>query len=244
MAGLTGDPAITAVKVYNPSTHDDARALAVTGTGDITVQLANTVDEADKQALNVMGNTHLQSYTGENAAHKTLEVVNNSTHADARGLKVEGKSEIEDMIIDSTNLNANGYLKLGTQSPTTSVKVGNLNNELSLAGDPIYMEGHVLAGESIDANGDGPTDLAIGTDASTQDLKLSQDGQIVDIMGDARLNENEFVVNDAANLAAGTGCGFKYNSGGHPGPNMPCIDFYVGGNVVGWIDADGWTNAP
>ncbi len=95
VAGLTGNPAITTAKVYNPSTDNSALALAVTGRGNIGVQLANDQDDAAKQALNVMGNTHMQSYTGVNAAHKTLHVVNSNANANARALKVEGKTELD-----------------------------------------------------------------------------------------------------------------------------------------------------
>ena len=79
VAGLTGNPEITAVKIYNPSTAagvTGAHALVVTGRSHKAVQISNDQDDADKKALSVYGNTHLQSMTAADEPHITLKVEN------------------------------------------------------------------------------------------------------------------------------------------------------------------------
>lgn len=141
VAGLAGNPAICTAKVYNPSTAEDAYALRVTGRGNVGAQLANDVDTAGKLALNVMGNTHMVSYTGANAAHKTLHVVNENANVEARALLVEGKSELDGQVIvpnqdvnapalEVTNNNAGGNARAFKANGVTE-----LNGLLSLGGD-------------------------------------------------------------------------------------------------------------
>jgi len=375
VAGLAGNPPITTVKIYNPSTDEDARALAVTGRGNIAIQLANDVDVAGKQALNVLGNTYLESCTGNNAAHKTLEIVNSNANEDARALKVSGRIEFsgDTEITGSTDINGstnirtegpttltvfngsqqadavalqiqggklkvslpgiicegiltlgsrqtagqiegvptpapgaicigveevsgtivlgrvgqnveiisrlivgpsndNGLidannshnLELGTQNTTVDVEIGRngrttwvigglnvaqtsmLAGNVSCGGDVAaqgsLFVGPIAAAGTIDAGGDpNATDLEIGGGDSTANVVLSRDGQIIDHMGNTRLNSNEFMVDDAANLVAAAGTGFVYNTNGN-GFGVS-IDFYTAGTLRGWIDSNGWTNA-
>ena len=83
--------------------------------------------------------------------------------------------------------------------------------------------------------------LKVGT-YSTKNVTLSQAGNMTDIMGNNRHNGKQVILNDVDNLNDADGCGFKFNSVGHPGSNDPCIDFYINSAVVGYIDADDWHN--
>jgi hypothetical protein len=93
---------------------------------------------------------------------------------------------------------------------------------------------------TIDSNGIAlvQQDLKIGSGDGTKDVLISKDGQRTDILGNTRFNGNQLVVNNVANLAAANGCGLVYNA-----PNNR-IDFYVGGVVVGWVNANGFIDAP
>ena len=146
-------------------------------------------------------------------------------------------------MIDAAN-NARD-LKIGTDvDHTNNVEIGRTGKEVDVKGR-IDAEEHVRVGTgAIDGKVDASAtnrDLKIGTN-TTNDVILSRGGKTTDIMGNTRHNSMEVIMNDAANLTAANGCGFKYNAAGHDGPNDPCIDFYINGAVVGYIDADGWHN--
>ncbi|MDP8241119.1 MAG: hypothetical protein P9X24_18665 [Candidatus Hatepunaea meridiana] len=71
----------------------------------------------------------------------------------------------------------------------------------------------------------------------------SKVGQRSDILGNARINGNEFVVNDADNINVvdgqepeNGGAGFKFD----PNNGDPRINVYINGNTVGYWDSTGW----
>jgi len=99
--------------------------------------------------------------------------------------------------------------------------------------------GRIESGGTIAA----PQDLKIGANGETDDIIIGRAGQTIDMFGQARMNSNGIVMNGAGSVDAATGCGMLFNPDGHPGPAMPCIDFYINGAVVGWVDANGWNNA-
>lgn len=149
--------------------------------------------------------------------------------------------------VDEVNGKIDAYedLCLGTLG-TNDVEIGRTGKKVTISGR-LDAEEHVRVGDAntdgmIDA-ADDVRDLKIGTQSDyTGNLILSRAGKVVDIKGTTRFNKKEVVINDAESVTSASGCGFKYNSVGHPGPNMPCIDFYVLGSVVGYIDSTGWHN--
>jgi len=217
----------------------------------------NSSSDADARALMVEGLAEVEANNPGGAATSIgLLARNENVNEGSRALKVEGKTEISDYLYlgtdeDDGTVDANDSgrdLKVGTFfNKTNNVEIGRTGKEVNVKGR-IDAEEHIRVGTAandglIDA-ADDARDLKIGTQVDyTGDLILSRSGKMTDIMGKTRFNKSQVIINDAASLGAASGCGFMYNSNGHPGPNEPCIDFYVAGTLVGYIDANGWNNA-
>lgn len=235
-------------------------------TEGIRVQNSSTAEDA--RAILAKGMTEIEGNFTDNPASIALLVANPSTHDDARALKVEDKAEFDGKVqfdgetefndkvtvgpsdaageIDSGGIPATPRnLKIGTRNVTSEVEIGRSGKDTVINGELTVTEksnfGDPNTDGMIDARGN-LRDLKIGTD-QTKDVILSRVGQTIDMFGQARMNSNAVVMNDADAITDADGCGMLFNPNGHPGPNMPCIDFYILGAVVGYVDENGWNNA-
>lgn len=166
--------------------------------------------------------------------------------------------------VGQVDANNSHTLKLGTQNATTSVEIGrngqtatvngalsvsqtsNLSGNVQMSSNAAILGsltvGPLAAAGSIDAGANpGAANLQIGTGNHTSNVVVSRNGQTTDIMGQARLNGNGLVMNDAAAVTDALGLGFRYNANGHG--NGASIDVYVFGVVVYYFDQDGGHNA-
>jgi len=102
-----------------------------------------------------------------------------------------------------------------------------------------------LDGNGIEGLEPVPLDLRIGTRGITGDVHIGREGQTVNVLTQARLNSNGFVLNNASAVddVPTAGCGFIFNDAGHGGGGA-AIDFYTGGTLRGWVDSLGFHNAP
>ncbi len=146
------------------------------------------------------------------------------------------------------NNGAADHLNIGTQNHTNDVRISRSGQKALVQGD-LQVDEELRVGPTgsagkIDAGGTGQAqDLKIGTNNTTDDVILGRAGQTIDMFGQARVNSNAVIMNDADAITDNDGCGMLFNAVGHPGPAMPCIDFYINGAVVGYVDANGWNNA-
>lgn len=174
-------------------------------------------------------------------------------------------------VIDCNAVEANNMdLKIGGQNFTRNVILSragkttqvqgsldvdqnaNIDGTLQVDGSS-KLSGNLTVGPgggagTIDSNGIAlaERDLEIGGGEGTKDVLLSRDGQRTDILGNARLNGNEVVLNDADNITDSNpnpvlgGAGFKFD----PNGGAPRINVYINGAVIGWMDVNGWNDAP
>ncbi len=168
------------------------------------------------------------------------------------GLKI-GTSESDGLIDCNAAPEGDSDLKLGTLDNTRNVIIGradhdvNVADDLNVGGDCAVVGGLHVGPEAdagmIDAGGDIaiPQDLKVGTGVGTQDVKIGRAGQTLDIFAQARANGNSVILNNAASITAGTGCGLLYNADGQ-GALEPSIDFYINGACVYYIDSAGGHN--
>jgi len=232
--------------------------LEVTDIDAARSALKATNSNANGLALDVSGKTLLDGKVTIEDELTINEQVFINAGVETGSLKATGSSSIDGSLavgpddaageLDSGGTGVSPQdLKIGTGIVTEDVEIGRTGKEVYVKGR-LDAEEHVRVGTAandglIDA-ADDARDLKIGTQVDyTGDLILSRSGKMTDIMGKTRHNGMQVIINDAATLGAATGCGFMYNSNGHPGPNEPCIDFYVDGTLVGYIDANGWNNA-
>ncbi|MCF7809973.1 hypothetical protein K9N50_03185 [bacterium] len=136
-------------------------------------------------------------------------------------------------------IDSGGSVENGLQDLEIGGGAGTDNVLLSKSGKTTQVKGAIDVNENANIDGTLHVDGNVDTDGT-----LQVDGN-TNLGGITCLNENELVVNSATSVSSpGSGCGLVYNPNGHPGPDDPCIDFYVAGAVVGWIDANGWHNVP
>jgi hypothetical protein len=222
-------------------------------THKIGLSVKNTDNNAAAGALKVEGYAEIIGNAAGNPATTALKTKNESTHADARALKVEGKADITDFLhlgtanndglIDAADDARN--LKIGTQADfTADVEIGR-DGRSTLVRSDLLKVGQAGEVGKIESGGTtvAPQDLKIGTNGETNDIRIGRAGVTVDVQCQERLNSKALIMNGAASLLDVNGCGQVFNAGGHPGPNMPCMDYYINGAVVGYIDANGWNNA-
>ena len=293
-ASMAGDPGL---KVINAHIGEDSRAMVVEGLSDMTYSRGLNEDSpclrivrtgagfSNAVALQAEGKSEVVAYATGNPASIGLQVTNTSNHANARALKVEGKTELGgDVLVgiedNAGNIDATGgqnpqNLNIGAGASTADVNIGQAGGKVTVMGElrvteelhvndllvaeaaacvvgnltcesnvhleaDLRVDGDVVVGPGdaaalIDAR--NSQDLQIGTSASTADVQISRAGQTVDMMGQARLNGNNLIMNDHADLT--TGSGFVYNQTGS-GVLGESIDVFIGGSKVGYWDSAGW----
>jgi len=171
VAGLTGNPGITTAKIYNPSTASLARALAVTGDGGKAATISNETNDAGVLALEVNGNTTMQSLSTGNPAHVTLDVDNGSSHASARAIKAAGEVEI-----DAYSTGNPATIGLHVKNASTHASALALKAEGTVELDGIRFDSGYI---NTAAGG-----LNIGTNSPTAGINLGRTGENLHINSD------------------------------------------------------------
>jgi len=232
--------------VTNESTANTSRAIKVIGKVEIDdrVMLGDSNTDGFIDAASV--NHDLNIGTG------VIETNNVVIGRTGKEVDVKGRLDAEenirvgdandDGLIDAADDARD--LKIGTQADfTADVEIGRSGRKAVVRSDlkvgPADMTGKIESG----GTGVAPQDLKIGVSGETNGITLGRAGVTVDVQCQTRVNSNAVIMNGAASLLDANGCGQVFNAVGHPGPNMPCIDFYINGAVVGYIDANGWNNA-
>jgi|GEM_PF-5413673 hypothetical protein len=120
-----GNDAKTAAHFINGSTNPSARAIVnegvadfandneaaivASGSSDSVIEGGNTANDITKKVMILLGNTLLTADNAANKADVALNVVNASTHADAKGLVVDGDVDLDGNVeIDGTLQVGNG----------------------------------------------------------------------------------------------------------------------------------------
>ena len=218
-------------------------------TADVNIGRA-TQDVNVADDLNVGGKVVIDDLD-ENAT--ALKTTNSNAEANALALEVVGKTKLNGAVSMGQaggKVTVMGELRVNEElhvndllvAEAAACVVGNLTCEsnVHLEAD-LRVDGDVVVGPGdaaalIDAR--NSQDLQIGTSASTVDVNLSRAGQTVDMMGQARLNSNALITNNAASIIDVAGCGIVHNPAGQ-GVIVPSIDFYIDGVCVFYVDANG-----
>jgi hypothetical protein len=236
------------------------RRLEVANLNAAASALKTTNSNANGLALEVVGRTYLGSLTTIednltcNAECHVTETLFADAEANVAGhLNCEDDVDIDGQLqvgpanaageIDSGGDQNPQELRIGTNNVTTDVVIGRDGHDTLVRSD--LKVGPADDAGSIESCGttNAPQDLNIGTNGETNGIFLGRAGVTVDVQCQTRLNSNALIMNDALAINDANGCGQVFNAVGHPGPNMPCMDFYINGAVVGWVDANGWNNA-
>ncbi len=172
---------------------------------------------------------------------------------DGREVNVKGRLDAEENIRVGTAANDGEIdaaddardLKIGTDSDRTKNVIIGRDDQSVIVRSDMLMVGQANETGKIESGGTvaAPQDLKIGANGETDDVILGRAGQTIDMFGQERLNGNAVIMNNANAITDANGCGLLFNPDGHPGPAMRCIDFYINGAVVGFVDANGWNNA-
>ena len=109
----------------------------------------------------------------------------------------------------------------------------DLHGELRLG--PANNPGLINSGGSAET----PRNLIIGGLNVTDDVLIGNGDGVVDIMQTGRMNSFGLVLDESANVVAGTG--IIYSAAGHANP---AIEFWTDGNLAGWMDVNGWHAGP
>jgi len=170
----------------------------------------------------------------------------------AQGIRTIIQSELRvGPVGEDGNVDAHEDLYLGSletndviisrQNQSTKVQ-GSLQVDGNVDFDGALQVGPAADAGEIDAGGTpNAQKLKIGTSEQTDDIIIGRAGQTIDMFGQVRMNSNGIVMDNSVDVL--TGNGMIFNPDGHPGPLEPCIDFYINGAVVGYVDANGWNNA-
>jgi len=175
----------------------------------------------------------------------TVEVRSDALYVDGRLIVGDGLNpgEVESNGVQedpldlrvASNANHSKDLYLSRAGRLTRVQ-GRMQVAESLCVGPVDAVGTINSGGPVES----PQNLKIGNDTVTADVKISREGQNIDMFARTKFNSNECVLNNAPNLAAANGAGLVFNANGHG--EGPSIDFYTGGVLRGWVDALGWNN--
>jgi hypothetical protein len=144
--------------------------------------------------------------------------------------KVDASANNRNLLL-GTDANATNNVEIGHVGQNFWTKVVNLFKSVA----------HIQVG---DANNDGKVDAAannrdlkIGTD-TTGNVRLSRANQTIDMFGQARMNSNAIVMNNAAAHNVAGSIAMIANAVGHG--NGPSIDIWINGVMVRFVDRTAW----
>jgi hypothetical protein len=208
---------------------------------------ASNKDGASSVAIEAEGQLKVTAVSLNNPASKGIDVVNTSTNASARALKVQGTSELDGKTLVDGHLVITGAenglytegglpLLIGTTAATGQVIMGNAGDGVRVIGDleaddnldvgeNLSVEGDVLIGPGnataeIDAAGTPNAQiLEIGTNNTTADVVIGRVGTDVQIADDLEVNGDLRVgpVGGAGEINAGDAVGQNLQIGGGNG---------------------------
>ncbi len=234
----------TALTVTNNSEQEAARALKVNGKAEIAGQLQVTSEiDAISDAL----------YVGHNSSTNGVYVGRGDEETVLNGSYVQITPDLFVGVVSNGGLariDANGDfpadeldLQIGSQNATRDVKLSRTGQKTIVKGR-LDAEEHIRVGTSavdgeIDCQANN-RDLKVGTD-TTQNVILSQAGQTIDMFGQARMNSNAVIMNNADDIINANGCGHVFNPNGQ-GATAPSIDHYINGVCTFYVDSTGGHN--
>ena len=234
----TNDRGLPAIWAVNNNAGGNALALRVDGVSELNGNIF-----AIGGSLAIEAEVHINEQLFAEAAALVSGGLTCESDTDIDGQLTVGPGNAAGEI-DSGGSGPNPQnLRIGTNNITTDVVIGRNGRDTLVRSDlkvgPADDAGLIESGGTTAA----PEDLKIGTNGETNGITLGRAGVTADVQCQTRVNSNAVIMNGALAINDANGCGLMFNPDGHPGPLEPCIDFYINGAVVGWVNANGWNNA-
>ncbi|MDP8206827.1 MAG: hypothetical protein P9L92_09210 [Candidatus Electryonea clarkiae] len=244
------------MKLTNTTEEMGGVALDATGIAKVThnkneaaTHFTNTDTNSNARALKVTGRSEFDDRIecdNDSGTNPTGKFTNHHYATLGPALDVYGSVDIDgtiDINADADSTTPACYLKNLGETALRVDDLTDLNGPVDIDDIVTIDYDHATIPACRIANELGPAlellglthlDGAVNIEGATEiDGALTVDGA-TNLGGNLTMNSNELVLDNSAAL----GSGIKYNVNGPN--NEPCIEFYVGGTRMGYLDSTGW----